>query len=169
MDTLTFGTPILLKHLTASEQKKLPVHQVDLPKALEGLQMTMAQFIDLCILLGCDYLDPIKGIGPKTALKLIREHKTLEAVVEHLKEEGKKSVHIPEHWPFQEARKIFETPDVQKGKDLDLKWEAPDVEAMVKFLCQDKGFSEDRVRKGCEKLQKSLSQKQQGRLDGFFT
>ncbi len=128
-----------------------------------------AQFIDLCILLGCDYLDPIKGIGPKTALKLIREHKSLENVVEHLKEEAKKSVQIPEHWPFQEARKIFEAPDVQKGKDLDLKWEAPDVEGMVKFLCQDKGFSEDRVRKGCEKLQKSLSQKQQGRLDGFFT
>ncbi len=95
MDTLTFGTPILLKHLTASEQKKLPVHQVDLPKALEGLQMDMRQFIDLCILLGCDYLDPIKGIGPKTALKLIREHKSLENVVEHLKEEGKKSVQIP--------------------------------------------------------------------------
>ena len=169
MDTLTFGTSILLKHLTASEQKKLPVHQVDLPKALEGLGMDMAQFIDLCILLGCDYLDPIKGIGPKTALKLIREHKTLEKVVEHFKEEAKKSVQIPEHWPFQEARKIFENPDVQKGKDLDLKWETPDVEGMVKFLCQDKGFSEDRVRKGCEKLQKSLSQKQQGRLDGFFT
>jgi flap endonuclease-1 len=29
--------------------------------------------------------------------------------------------------------------------------------------------SEDRVRKGAEKLSKSLSTKQQGRLDGFFT
>ena len=120
MDTLTFGTPILLKHLTASEQKKLPVHQVDLPKALEGLGMNMDQFIDLCILLGCDYLDPIKGIGPKTALKLIREHGSLEKVIEHLKEEGKKSVVIPEFWPFKEARQIFLTPDVQKGKDLDV-------------------------------------------------
>ena len=30
-------------------------------------------------------------------------------------------------------------------------------------------ISEDRVRKGAEKLQKFLSAKQQGRLDGFFT
>jgi DNA repair protein rad2 len=43
MDTLTFGAPILLKNLTASEQKKLPVTQVDLSKALEGLDMPMEQ------------------------------------------------------------------------------------------------------------------------------
>ena len=30
-------------------------------------------------------------------------------------------------------------------------------------------FSEERVRKGAEKLQKYLNSKQQGRLDGFFT
>lgn len=44
------------------------------------------QFIDLCILLGCDYLEPIKGVGPKTALKLVREHGGLKEVLEHLKE-----------------------------------------------------------------------------------
>ncbi|KAK0569090.1 Elongation of fatty acids protein 2 [Tilletia horrida] len=168
MDTLTFGSPILLKHLTFSEQKKMPVHEVNLEAARQGLGMNMDQFIDLCILLGCDYLDPIKGIGPKTALKLIRDHGDLDEVVEHLKTEGKKSIVIPDEWPYQEARKLFKSPDVQKGDDLELHWKAPDVEGLVKFLCQDKGFSEDRVRKGAEKLTKALSQKQQGRLDGFF-
>jgi flap endonuclease-1 len=43
MDTLTFGTPILLKHLTFSEAKKMPVHEVNLKKALEGLEMDMNQ------------------------------------------------------------------------------------------------------------------------------
>jgi len=140
MDTLTFGSPILLKHLTFSEQKKMPVHEVSLAKTREGLEMEMDQFIDLCILLGCDYLDPIKGIGPKTALKLIRDHGTLDSVLEHLRSEGKKSIVIPEVWPYEEARKLFKSPDVQKGDDLELKWEAPDVEGLVKFLCQDKGF-----------------------------
>jgi flap endonuclease-1 len=46
----------------------------------------MPQFIDLCILLGCDYLEPIRGVGPKSALKLIREHNGLAGVVEHLRE-----------------------------------------------------------------------------------
>lgn len=43
MDTLTFGSPILLKHLTFSEARKMPVHEVDLKKALEGLNMEMDQ------------------------------------------------------------------------------------------------------------------------------
>ena len=86
MDTLTFGAPILYRHLTCSEARKTPISEINLEKALEGLEMDMPQFIDLCILLGCDYLEPIKGIGPKSALKLIREHGTLGEVLKHLKE-----------------------------------------------------------------------------------
>lgn len=85
MDTLTFGTPILYRKLTFSEAKKEPILQVNLSLALAGLEMKMDQFIDLCILLGCDYLEPIKGIGPKSALKLIKEFETLGAVIEHLR------------------------------------------------------------------------------------
>lgn len=51
---------------------------------------------------------------------------------------------------------------------MDFKWEAPDVEALVQFLVTEKGFNEDRVRKGADKLRVALGQKQQGRLDGFF-
>jgi 5'-3' exonuclease len=86
MDTLTFNAPILYRHLTFSEAKKEPISEINLKVALEGLQMEMSQFIDLCILLGCDYLEPIKGIGPKSALKLVREHGGLKGVVEHLRE-----------------------------------------------------------------------------------
>jgi 5'-3' exonuclease len=86
MDTLTFNTPILYRHLTFSEAKKEPISEINLKLALEGLEMEMSQFIDLCILLGCDYLEPIKGIGPKSALKLVREYGGLKGVLEHLRE-----------------------------------------------------------------------------------
>lgn len=43
MDTLTFGTPILLKHLTASEAKNLAVTQVNLKDAIDELSLTMNQ------------------------------------------------------------------------------------------------------------------------------
>lgn len=43
MDTLTFGTPVLLKHLTFSEQKKMPVHEVNFERALSGLEMDKEQ------------------------------------------------------------------------------------------------------------------------------
>ena len=74
MDTLTFGSPVILRHLTFSEARKTPISEIHLDKALEGLDMNMSQFIDLCLLLGCDYLEPIKGVGPKSALKLMKEH-----------------------------------------------------------------------------------------------
>jgi hypothetical protein len=46
MDTLTFNTPILLRHLTFSEAKKQPILEVDLKKALDGLDMTMSQVFE---------------------------------------------------------------------------------------------------------------------------
>jgi flap endonuclease-1 len=89
MDALTFGASVLLRHLTFSEARKLPIVEIELPKGacvcphrrggvcalarslahspiertpvLEGLGLTMEQFIDLCILAGCDYCDTIRG------------------------------------------------------------------------------------------------------------
>ncbi|KAJ4408552.1 Elongation of fatty acids protein 2 [Didymella pomorum] len=168
MDTLTFNTPILLRHLTFSEQRKEPILEIHLDKVLEGLEMNQTQFIDLCILLGCDYLDPIKGIGPSTALKMLREHKDLEGVVEYIKKGTKLA--IPDDWPFADARALFQEPDVKPADapECDFKWEAPDVEGLVKFLVEEKHFNEDRVRNGAAKLQKNMKTAQQSRLEGFF-
>ncbi|RAK76726.1 multifunctional nuclease RAD27 [Aspergillus fijiensis CBS 313.89] len=170
MDTLCFETPILLRHLTFSEQRKEPIQEIHLSRALEGLGMDRKQFIDLCILLGCDYLEPIPKVGPNTALKLIREHGTLEKVVEFIQSDPKKKYVIPDDWPYQDARELFLNPDVRDSNhpDCDFKWEAPDVEALVKYLVEDKGFNEDRVRSGAARLQKNLKTAQQSRLEGFF-
>lgn len=168
MDTLTFNSPVLLRKLTFSEQRKEPIQEIHLDKVLEGLEMELNQFIDLCILLGCDYVDPIKGIGPKVALNLVREHKTLEKVVEYIRKTEKFT--IPEDWPFQDARMLFLEPDVRPAdhEDCDFKWEAPDVEGLVQFLVNEKGFSEDRVRSASDRLRKNLKSSQQQRLEGFF-
>ncbi|KAF2834993.1 flap endonuclease 1 [Patellaria atrata CBS 101060] len=168
MDTLTFNSPILLRHLTFSEQRKEPIQEIHLDRVLAGLEMDRSQFVDLCILLGCDYVDPIKGVGPSTALKLIREHGTLEKVVEFMKSSSKYT--IPDDWPYADARSLFLEPDVRDADhpDCDFKWEAPDVEGLVKFLVSDKGFNEDRVRGAAQRLQKNLKSAQQSRLEGFF-
>ncbi|GIC86542.1 multifunctional nuclease RAD27 [Aspergillus udagawae] len=170
MDTLCFEAPILLRHLTFSEQRKEPIQEIHLNRTLEGLGMDRQQFIDLCILLGCDYLEPIPKVGPNTALRLIREHGSLEKVVEAIESDPKKKYVIPENWPYQDARELFLHPDVREADhpECDFKWEAPDVEALVEFLVKDKGFNEDRVRNGAARLQKNLKTAQQSRLEGFF-
>lgn len=133
-------------------------------------QISMTQFVDLCILLGCDYLDPIPKVGPSTALKLIREHGTLEKVVEFMRDDPKGRYTIPDDWPFEDARELFFTPDVRAADDplCDFKWDKPDMEGLVQFLVHEKGFSEDRVRAGGARLEKNLRSSQQARIEGFF-
>lgn len=172
MDTLCYRTPFLLRHLTFSEAKKEPIHEINTETVLKGLDLTLDQFIDLGIMLGCDYCDSIRGVGPKTALKLISEHGSLEKIVDWIKQteeaDGKSKFKVPENWPYQEARELFTKPDVLPGNDIDLKWVAPDEEGLIKYLCEEKLFSEERVKSGIQRLKKSLKSGTQGRLDGFF-
>ncbi|KAL7200244.1 hypothetical protein ACSBR1_032213 [Camellia fascicularis] len=60
MDSLTFGAPRFLRHLMDPSSKKVPVMEFEVSKVLEELNLTMDQFIDLCILSGCDYCDSIR-------------------------------------------------------------------------------------------------------------
>lgn len=103
-------------------------------------------------------------------MKLIREHGTLENVVEFIESDPKKRYTLPEDWPYKDARELFLHPDVRSAEDpeCDFKWEAPDVEGLVQFLVNDKGFNEDRVRSAAQKLQKNVKTAQQSRLEGFF-
>ncbi|PSN35788.1 Flap endonuclease 1 [Blattella germanica] len=165
MDALTFGTSVLLRHMTFSEARKMPIQEFHLSKVLEGLELSQNEFIDLCILLGCDYCDSIKGIGPKRAIDLIRQHRNLETILKNL---DKNKYAVPEDWMYKEARQLFLEPEVADVEKLDLKWTDPDEEGLVKYLCGDKAFNEDRVRNGSKKLAKARSGTTQGRLDSFF-
>ncbi|KAF7991138.1 hypothetical protein HCN44_002700 [Aphidius gifuensis] len=153
MDALTFGSTVLLCRFNNSEARKLPVQEFHL------------DFIDFCILLGCDYTGSIKGIGPKRAIELIKTHKSLEKILENI---DQKKYPAPEDWNYKEARALFIEPDVADPKNIDLKWTEPDEEGLVKFLCGDKNFNEDRIRNGAKKLAKARTTSTQGRLDGFF-
>ena len=60
-----------MRHLTFSEARKMPIKEFHVASVLEGFDITHDQFVDLCILLGCDYVDKIRGIGPKKAIELV--------------------------------------------------------------------------------------------------
>ncbi len=61
MDALTFATPRLIRNLCAAQSAKLPIMEYEHEKVLEGLKLTPDQFVDLCILCGCDYCGSIKS------------------------------------------------------------------------------------------------------------
>ncbi|KAM0951278.1 putative spleen exonuclease [Dioscorea sansibarensis] len=164
MDSLTFGAPKFLRHLMDPSSRKIPVMEFEVLKVLEELSLTMDQFIDLCILCGCDYCDSIKGIGGQTALKLIRQHGSIETMLENI---NKERYPIPEDWPYQEARRLFKEPLVSTEAP-ELKWSAPDEEGIVNFLVNENGFNNDRVTKAIEKIKAAKNKSSQGRLESFF-
>jgi len=165
MDSLTFGANILLRHLTFSEARKMPIQEFHYDKIIAELGFTKEQFIDLCILLGCDYCESIKGIGPVKAIKLIQDHKCIEEILEHI---DTTKYPVPEGWLYKQARQLFVNPDVTPADKIELKWKSPDEEKLVEFMVQGKGFAEDRIRNGAKKILKAKKTSTQGRMDSFF-
>eukprot|EP00585_Thalassiosira_rotula_P002253 CAMPEP_0196150638 /NCGR_PEP_ID=MMETSP0910-20130528/32115_1 /TAXON_ID=49265 /ORGANISM="Thalassiosira rotula, Strain GSO102" /LENGTH=242 /DNA_ID=CAMNT_0041413807 /DNA_START=3 /DNA_END=731 /DNA_ORIENTATION=+ len=105
--------------MTFANASKSDVQQLNYEKAICGLGLNHDQFVDLCILLGCDYCDTIRGIGPKTALKLIKEHGNIETILKNLNRE--KYV-VPEGYEPMEAKKRREKErkkkeDAERGTD----------------------------------------------------
>lgn len=72
------------------------------------------------MLCGCDYLEPIKGVGAKTALKLIKDYDTFEDIMAHLRK-GKNPP--PEDWPHEAARELFKHPDVTPASEVEVRCE----------------------------------------------
>ncbi|XP_072524401.1 probable flap endonuclease 1 homolog isoform X1 [Salminus brasiliensis] len=156
MDTLAFGGTILLRQLNAKRVSE--VTEYSLPKLLDTLQLTQKEFVDLCILLGCDYCDKIAGLGPTRALKLIQQHRTIEDVLQNI---NRKTHSVPLGWQYQAARRLFlEAP--QAGTS-ELAWSDPDEEGLVKFLCVEKHVKEERVRGRMEKFRQNLSKQRKQR------
>jgi flap endonuclease-1 len=169
-DSLLFGAPMLVRNVTISGRRKLPKKDVyidvvpetvELNQVLKELGITHEQLVDIGILVGTDF-NPrgIKGMGPKTALKLIREHGTLEKALPHIK-----NAEFPVE--PQRIRDIFLNPKVRD--DYRLEWQPPGEEGIINFMCRERDFSEDRVRKTLEKMQAGLKKtKGKTTLEQFF-
>jgi flap endonuclease-1 len=169
-DALLFGAPRLLRNLAVTGRRRLPRRDtyvevepelIELDKVMAYLGLSREQLVDLGILVGTDY-NPggVRGVGPKTALKLLRDHSSLELIAE-----AGSGLALPEN--YREIRDIFLNPKV--SDDYRLEWRPPDVEGVVSFLCHERDFSEARVRSALEKSMAGL--KVQGfkrSLDSFF-
>ena len=112
MDSLPCGTTLLLKNFSAD---RTTVDEYCLNGILSNLGLTHDEFIDVCILCGCDYTEKINLLGPVSALKIIKEHKNIEAFLKV----NTKYI-IPNHFieNYQKARYLFNNPiseDVYKN------------------------------------------------------
>lgn len=169
-DSLLFGAPRMVKNLAITGRRKLPRKDayvevepkiVELAKVLNELSLTREQLVDVGILIGTDFNpDGVKGIGPKTAVKLVREHGSLENVMASDPE-------IKIHPALEDIRRIFLQPPVTA--EYTIKWSKPDEDKVVSFLCRERDFSEERVRKAVSRMRDvGSTPKAKNTLESYF-
>ena len=148
-DSLLFGAPRLLRFLTISGREFLPSQGrsrpivpelIDLGEQLGVWGIDRAGLVDLALLVGTDFNEGVKGIGPKKALKLVQEHGRIEAMPAAIRESLGDVVDV---------RRIFLEPAVID--DYDIAARVPDLDGIVQFLCGEHEFSRERVQAALER------------------
>jgi len=149
-DCLLFGAPRLLRFLTISGKEFLPSKGVSRPIVPEVIDtqamlghygLSRKQLIDLAILVGTDFNDGVKGIGPKKALKLVQDFGSIDNMPQDIREAAGPSV--------EDIRSIFLSPTVRD--DYSVTFNAPDFDEIKRFLCDEREFSRERVQAALER------------------
>jgi flap endonuclease-1 len=147
-DCLLVGSPVLIRNLTSTGKRKLPgkefykkidIKQIRLMENLHRLQIHHKQLVDMALLIGTDFNQGVRGIGPKKSLSLIKKYESLENVLEYL--------NIDEEFnpkDIDTIRNIFLNPKITD--DYVLKWFPADEKEVMDILCDQHQFNKTRVK-----------------------
>jgi len=125
-----------------------PPEVLDLAENLEHLGLTREQLIDVAILVGTDFNQGVKGIGPRTAVRRIREWKSLDHAPAEV------TARLPS--TVDAIRQFFSNPPVSTEPIPAPKPAEPS--ALYRFLCEERGFARDRVERAIERLHRATGQ-----------
>ncbi|UCE09126.1 MAG: flap endonuclease-1 [Candidatus Thorarchaeota archaeon] len=166
-DSLLYNCPRMLRNLVGRRpsrgrsSRSIEPELIDLDENLRFLEISREQLIDIAILVGTDYNDKVPGVGPKTALKLIKEYGSLEKI------ESDKGMTLD--FPYPEIRDIFlNPPEIELKKPES---DEPNYDEVRRILCSEHDFSANRVDKALERLRESLTARDdttQSSLSDFF-
>jgi len=143
-DTLLLGAPRTLRGLTGSGDPEC----MDFERTLSELGLTWEGLVDAAVLMGTDFNEGIDGVGPKTAVKLIREHGDLWGALEA---RGESIAHA------DRIRGMFLDPAVSDDYGYDAEIE-PDVEAARRYLTEEWELPEDAVSDGLDRIAETAAQ-----------
>jgi flap endonuclease-1 len=143
-DSLLLGAPKTLRQLTSKGDPECMYFE----RTLDEHDLTWEQLVDAAILMGTDFNEGISGVGPKTAVKLIREHGDLWSVLESRDEV------IPN---AERIQHMFLDPDVTDDYDYDTEIN-PDMDAAKSYVTDEWGIPADEVEHGFERIEESVVQ-----------
>jgi flap endonuclease-1 len=172
-DALLFGSPILIRNISITGRRKVPrqnrhimiePEEIRLEETLKELGIDRKKLIMMGILIGTDFNQGVHRVGPKTALKIAGKVENLDEMKEYVKE---KFNHEFEADP-EEIMDIFMNPRHEKVEE-EPKWGKADRDRINELLVEKHDFSEERLEKGIDTLEKIMKEKNsQSRLDDWF-
>lgn len=151
-DTLLFGAKRIVRNLTFSGGKEREIELIELEDVLQHLGITHQQLIEIGILIGTDFNKGVKGIGPKTALKKVKNNE-----IKNIKFD----------FDMEDVKKIFLNLNVTDAYKIEFNQEIEE-ENVIKILCNNHDFSMERVRNALKELKESYIKKKQTGLDEWF-
>jgi len=150
-DSLLFGTPRLVRSLSAMTKKEPDVEDeyagidpelVELAEVLTRLGLTREQLVLTALLIGTDYNEGIPRVGPVSAVKLVKQQKTLENVLS--------TCRFPGGTDVTKVYEFFLNPP--HTECVELLWKPPKAEQLFSFLVEAHDFSRDRTAKALQRL-----------------
>lgn len=166
-DTLLFGAPRLVRFLTIHGKEFLPSKGVTRPLKPELINLQtfllhhkieLSQLIDLAILVGTDFNNGIKGVGPKTALKLVKEYKRIENLP--TKFLSKLSPN------YSRVRELFLNPETTSNYRIG--YSRLQENKLFNFLCDQRDFERKRVETIVERMKNVYRLKKQPKLEEWL-
>jgi flap endonuclease-1 len=107
-DVLVYDAP-LIKNISSRSEPLVVVSGEDVRTSLE---LDRPAFVDFALLLGTDFSQRIKNLGPSNAYQLIRKHGTIEQILEAIEAQPKYILKVsPDIYlaQVQIAREVFGT------------------------------------------------------------
>ena len=160
-DSFLFGADVVIRNVTINGRRKLPKKNVYidvkperilLRKLLSNLQINREQLIMLGMLMGTDFNSGIEKVGPVTALKIVKEHKSLSEVIDYVRQKYSAEFDSDPKEVFE----LFEHPETNQITSQEfnklLSESKPDKNGIMHFMCDEHEFSGDRVGKVADKL-----------------
>jgi len=132
MDILTFGSKKIYRNLTSKNKQTL---EIELDKILEKTELTYEQFVEFCILLGCDYCDRIKDLEPLEIFNYYIKHKNIPDTINDIKNNN---INVPDMSNYQEYKDYFiNPPAIEVNK---VKLQKPNITKLLDLLVNNYGL-----------------------------
>lgn len=134
LDVLLFGGVNIIKDFTIAKATRKDMKLINIKEVLNGLKITFDQFVELSILLGTDYLEPIEGIGTIGAYELLKEYDSIDNMIADKL--------IPKNYDYESVKEYVEnsiTIDYRVVKDKDI-----NMDGLKEFMIEN-GLMENKL------------------------